>query len=190
MTLLYVDTPAQTLEADPCKINSTTSYILSKLKPLPKEVRPVPPFIPPTLEGLPIEHGGIQWAIIRDTTLDLPIDLIDFLREKVSGLRNPSLECSRIYLPEWWREVLLRGFEWLWDLEPGRFRDKDGGIYEDGVKIRWDWELLVRQLAQDDCFEATGKLEKAPDGLRNRRRIWRCLDETKKPTTEKGVLSR
>ena len=35
----------------------------------------------------------------------------------------------------------------------------------------------MRQLAQDDVFILEEGLKNAPDELKNRRRIWRCLDE-------------
>lgn len=44
----------------------------------------------------------------------------------------------------------------------------------------WDWELLVRQLAQLDAFEPGGVMESAPWALRNRRRIWRLLDDARR----------
>lgn len=57
--------------------------------------------------------------------------------------------------------------------------EKDGqsgiGINED----RWDWELLVRQLARHDSFNFGGILECLPRALLNRRRIWRLLDEAR-----------
>lgn len=48
------------------------------------------------------------------------------------------------------------------------------------MSLKWsdngfDWELLVRQLAQLDVFEP-GTAMPHP-GLRNRRRIWRILEE-------------
>lgn len=41
----------------------------------------------------------------------------------------------------------------------------------------WDGERLVRTLAQVDVFEPGQPLEHAPLRLRNRRRIWRLLEE-------------
>ena len=102
-----------------------------------------------------------------------------FIHHDLNGLHNPSLKrANPTYLPEYWREALIRGFSWLWDLDRVRVRLKDSETYEDGSKIRWDWERLVRVLAQDGVFEeSVGLLSDAPSGLRKRRRIWMGLDE-------------
>ena len=41
----------------------------------------------------------------------------------------------------------------------------------------WDWELLVRTLAQEKVFEGEASLADAPLGLQNRRRIWCTIEE-------------
>jgi hypothetical protein len=46
-------------------------------------------------------------------------------------------------------------------------------------KNAWDWELLVRQLTETDIFEPGKLMDHALLGLRNRRRIWRLVDEAK-----------
>lgn len=42
---------------------------------------------------------------------------------------------------------------------------------------KWDWELLVRQWAQKDVFEPGTYRQDLHLALRNRRRIWRILEE-------------
>lgn len=135
----------------------------------------------PTASGaytIPVNRRDIQWPLLQNTPLDIPPRLIAFVRDKVNGLHNPPLERSvPNFLPEYWLEVLLRGFLWLWDLDHVQCRRKDRETYDDGRKIHWDWEKLVRHLAQDDVFFSAEGLKDAPNGLGNRRRIWRCLDE-------------
>ena len=59
---------------------------------------------------------------------------------------------------------------WLWDLDPTMpLLDKGNDL--------WDWEQLVRQLAQVEVFEPGNPMSKAPLNLRNRRRIWRILEK-------------
>ena len=41
----------------------------------------------------------------------------------------------------------------------------------------WNWELLVRQLAQITLYEPGQVLKDLPLGLRNRRRIWRLVGD-------------
>jgi hypothetical protein len=71
---------------------------------------------------------------------------------------------------------------WLWDLDIFALKSHplapdtgDIPIYE--AEDFWDWELLVRTLAQVEVFEPGSLLEHAPLRLRNRRRIWRLLEE-------------
>lgn len=42
---------------------------------------------------------------------------------------------------------------------------------------KWDWELLVRQWAQTDVFDLGNYRQDVHQALRNRRRIWRILEE-------------
>lgn len=135
--------------------------------------------------SIPVYKGSLQWLLLHKTALDLPPDLISFVQNELHGLHNCSLKRStQTHLPEYWREIFLRGFPWLWDLDREQCRLKDSETYDDGSKIRWDWERLVRHLAQDDVFTSSEGLTNAPEGLKNRRRIWRCLDEMRVPIEE------
>jgi hypothetical protein len=49
------------------------------------------------------------------------------------------------------------------------------------------WELLVRTLAQVRVFEPGNPLQHAPFRLRNRRRIWRLLEEDKDEDIERLI---
>jgi hypothetical protein len=49
----------------------------------------------------------------------------------------------------------------------------------------WDWERLVRELAQTESFELGNLMDNDPLGLRNRRRIWRLIEEARKEDTTK-----
>lgn len=71
-------------------------------------------------------------------------------------------------------------FPWLWDLTSDSLAsmiDADRRTYEDDNA--WDWEQLVRQLAQVDIFTKGHTMENVQLGLRNRRRIWRLVDVAK-----------
>ncbi|KAI1367758.1 hypothetical protein F5Y08DRAFT_41351 [Xylaria arbuscula] len=43
----------------------------------------------------------------------------------------------------------------------------------------WDWETLVRKLSQVNCHESSNTTLSLPLGLKNCRRIWRCLEEAR-----------
>lgn len=61
---------------------------------------------------------------------------------------------------------------WLLDLDLPAFMRNE-------VELRagdeWNWELLMRQLAQDNLQEPRKVLEDLPFALKNRRRIWRLV---------------
>lgn len=88
---------------------------------------------------------------------------------------NLSLECTSQSSPGAWREALAGGYlSWLWDLEPDVLLRKEASK---PLRQEWNWELLVRQLAQVDLHEPRAVLEDLPMGLRNRRRIWRLVED-------------
>lgn len=62
---------------------------------------------------------------------------------------------------------------WLWDLDIEAVFAKESS--REGVI--WDWEMLVRQLSQVTAFEPGNPLEDVHPGLRNRRRIWRIVED-------------
>ncbi|KAI1267530.1 hypothetical protein F5Y18DRAFT_424637 [Xylariaceae sp. FL1019] len=108
-----------------------------------------------------------------------------------------SLECSRILTPLWWRDQLLSGnlIPWIFDLNLKNVQEfRKATFYDDLVDAErhlqekshifdensWDWELLVRHLAQPDVFENRGRLHGCKvSGLWNRRRIWKLLDNAR-----------
>ena len=86
-----------------------------------------------------------------------------------------DLECQFDYHPNIWRQGLLTGYlPWLWDLEPAAISHKEASKPHDQ---EWNWELLVRQLAQVNLHEPKAILVDVPLGLRNRRRIWRIVED-------------
>ncbi|KAI1771558.1 hypothetical protein F4818DRAFT_429386 [Hypoxylon cercidicola] len=75
---------------------------------------------------------------------------------------------------DWWYDALVskKLFPWLWDLEVEAVHKK----HQDGS---WDWELIVRRLSQVKIHEPSDETLNLPLGLRNRRRIWRLLEEAR-----------
>ena len=74
-----------------------------------------------------------------------------------------------------WRKALLLNYlPWLWDLEPQMVADKQL-CKPPGQE--WNWELLVRRLSIVNIHEPKAVFEDLPIGLRNRRRIWRIVDD-------------
>ena len=127
----------------------------------------------------------------------LPPELQHTIFKNLHPFTKPPVQCSRHLTPSTWKSLLLHGqlVPWLWELPalaaelPSidiSLNDRGNGNRTVNVKLdddydqSWDWELLVRQLAQPEVFEPGGVMESAPLALRNRRRIWRLLDEARR----------
>lgn len=65
-----------------------------------------------------------------------------------------------------------RAHPWLWDLDTGSIRAKQ-------TSGRWDWKSLLRSLSQPDIHMPSNESLHIPLSLRNRRRIWRILEEAR-----------
>ena len=86
-----------------------------------------------------------------------------------------SLECTATTPSSTWRRFPASGcLPWLWDLKLGTIAQKEASK---PLGRNWNWELLVRQLAQVNLHEPKAVLEDIPNGLRNRRRIWRLVQD-------------
>ena len=98
------------------------------------------------------------------------------IMEQLDWFHEPSLQCRFLDTPAEWLQALLQPalLPWLWDLDYEMLRMKE----RSKAKGReWNWELFVRQLAQPGIFEAGAVVKDLPLGLRNRRRIWRLVDD-------------
>ncbi|KAL9087050.1 MAG: hypothetical protein Q9165_006878 [Trypethelium subeluteriae] len=149
------------VEADPLSIPDLTMTILQHLQEFKgdraKRLSPEQRELKARLEQLPNEM------------LDHAISFLNTLTETSTKYVLPSSV---------WRAGLLRGklIPYLWDLDSVVIREKDAST--DGSEdSRWDWELLVRQLAQPNVFDEGQPLTDVPIGLKNRRRIWQLLDD-------------
>jgi hypothetical protein len=97
----------------------------------------------------------------------LPQEIIDLMCEMML-FKNPSLVCTRQIDQKHWSRGLSKGrlLPLLWDVDITSYNEA------------WDYELLVRQLAQDEFLDMASKLrEDVPAGLLNRCRIWKLLEE-------------
>ncbi|KAL8941407.1 MAG: hypothetical protein Q9216_002252 [Gyalolechia sp. 2 TL-2023] len=170
-------------DADPEEVPGLTEYILSQLQPLSTSSSSSPP----TKEK---EATSLSSRIAA-----LPQELQDMIPPQISWPMedNPDPRPTRCGTPEFWMHALMTGkaVPWLWDLnqdmcmvkhhfrKPNESKDND-----------WDWELMVRQLSQVDVFDLGRLMGRAPGGLRNRRRIWRCCRELVPDTVAMEELKR
>jgi hypothetical protein len=119
-------------------------------------------------------------ASLPQTFVSLPAEIEDEILKQLHPFINPSL--ARILPPSTWRRFLFSGtlLPWLWDLNPSILTSQQSNnnppFNADGA---WDWELLVRQLAQVEVFEDGNIMADVQLGLRNRRRIWRLVDDAR-----------
>lgn len=170
----------QQYEVPPFPIPNLTREVLAFLRPLPTEPSP--------------EFDRSSRHLLGGQVSQLPVELQDMIYDQLHPFVNPSLECTRQISADIWRSLLFDGrlFPWLWDLDPSMlqgpshtYADEGNGSYNNqnlpsyGASNFWDWERLVRELAQVEVFESGNLMEHAPLGLRNRRRIWRLLDEAR-----------
>lgn len=93
----------------------------------------------------------------------------------LSRISDLPMECAFQISPSAWCEALREGcLSWLWDLDPDAVAQKE---VAKPPEQEWNWELHVRQLAQVNLHEPRAVLEALPMGLRNRRRIWRLVED-------------
>jgi len=90
----------------------------------------------------------------------------------VHNLRDAEVICDYTHTPHWWCVALVNKemFPWLCDIDTDMIRKKQ----QTG---NWNWELLSRQLSQTKIHDPCDTTLKLPLRLRNRRRIWRTLEE-------------
>lgn len=81
-----------------------------------------------------------------------------------------TLACNRVLDPIVWQRILSDAslLPFLWDIDKSVIMSHGPGF---------DYELLVRQLSQPEMFDKGHSLHTLPSRLRNRRRIWRLLED-------------
>lgn len=86
----------------------------------------------------------------------------------------PDIEPRLLETQDECYELLLkpRTFPWLWDFDTGCIRDKR-------LSGPWNWKSLVHDLSQPDIHMPSNDALHIPVSLRNRRRIWRILEEAR-----------
>lgn len=96
--------------------------------------------------------------------------------EQLNLLHLTSLDCTHTLEPTVRYQSLLEyaTIPWLWDLDYQVLRNKEASKPQGRD---WDWELLIRQLAQPDIYEPGKALPNLPLGVRNRQRIWRLVED-------------
>ncbi|KAL2045158.1 hypothetical protein N7G274_002239 [Stereocaulon virgatum] len=123
--------------------------------------------MPSTLQTFPA--GGLAHYLSQ-----LPPELITSILRQLHPFLNPPKQCTYLISPTYWLQALLDKslLPWLWDLDVEAItRKQDSAISGQ----QWDWELLLRQLAQNDDYEqepVSWAMDEIPLSLRNRRRIW------------------
>ncbi|KAI9692687.1 MAG: hypothetical protein M1820_009437 [Bogoriella megaspora] len=90
----------------------------------------------------------------------------------ISELEAPSSQNTASQ--DWYFSCFCNGqiFPWLWDLDLEVFHEK----HRSG---QWDWKRLAFELADKTIHEPGNTSLQLPLALRNRRRIWRLLEEAR-----------
>lgn len=129
--------------------------------------------VPLTKQKLPDASSSASQQLASQLA-PLPPELLDDILTHLLPFENPPLNPTRLLPPSKWRSMLFSGkiLPWLWDLDDTAL---DSRSIENLPSYRdddtWDWELLIRQLAQADVFSEGSQMSKVQLGLRNRRRL-------------------
>ncbi|KAI1758724.1 hypothetical protein GGR53DRAFT_215118 [Hypoxylon sp. FL1150] len=148
----------------PLSMPDMTSAILENLR-----------FLPPATVATP---GAISF---QQQFLALPPELRDHICSFLVSRHGLPGACSG-RLPHWvWRDVLLGGkcLPFLPEIDVRAVEDfctTWDGAYQGREP---NWELLVRRLSQESwsIWDAESSSLDVPNGLRNRRRIWKLVEE-------------
>ena len=74
----------------------------------------------------------------------------------------------------WHQALSKQELAWLWDLDENACAQKEAAKPQGQ---EWNWELLFEQLTQVDILKPKAVFEDLPMGLRNRRRIWKIVED-------------
>lgn len=150
----------QPYETDPLNIPDLSSVVISCLQIYPAEC---------TRSASPA-HAQLA-AKLRS----LPTELFDHIIDSMGPIHNLPVQCTRLIEPVHWQRLLCSKYlPYLWDL--------DIAVIQYCLSDeKWDYELLVRQLAQKGIWEyfKLNDRGKYHHGIWNRRRIWRLVEEMK-----------
>ncbi|KAI9708921.1 MAG: hypothetical protein M1820_003615 [Bogoriella megaspora] len=121
-----------------------------------------------------LEHAQLH----EQNPLDIP-HLTDSILQNLQILASADGSTSssaNMDEQDWFREAITNNqiFPWLWDIDRKQILSK-----QSSGSGRWNWKLLARQLTQRDLHEPTSTILRLPLQLRNRRRIWRLLEEAR-----------
>ncbi|KAI0382558.1 hypothetical protein F5Y04DRAFT_252906 [Hypomontagnella monticulosa] len=150
--------------AYPLHVPDLTAAILDNLRDLPLASTAIP-------EAVPFREGFVM----------LPPELREQVCSLLVSRRGMPSSCNGL-MPQWvWRELLLDGtcLPFLWDLDIAVVKDFCARWDRDHKGEEPNWELLVRKLSQQAwcVWDAESSSLRVPNGLRNRRRIWKLVEE-------------
>lgn len=142
------------LEADPITIPGFVAQLMENLKPLSDE-------------------EAAKYSSNNPAKSFSETDL-----RALHNVKDLNLCCEFTHTDRAWRSLLLDKtvFPWLWDLTLSSLPMRPKDSPEDKL---WNWELLVRKLSQIVIHEPEDATLNLPFELKNRRRIWRILDEAR-----------
>jgi len=125
------------------------------------------------LENLEPISAGSQDSTTKTQEPDSPIQ--ECSPSEYQNFQNASLDCTYNHPPSSWYQALATNkqlFPWLFDLNQTL-------IHQKHHSETWNWELLIRKISQTTIHEPNDKTLTLPVALRNRRRIWRLLEEAR-----------
>uniref|UniRef100_A0A0B7K335 Uncharacterized protein n=1 Tax=Bionectria ochroleuca TaxID=29856 RepID=A0A0B7K335_BIOOC len=99
--------------------------------------------------------------------------ILDNLEPDASGIRSEEASTD-LEDQDWWFNKLITKKElpWLWDLD-------EDLVHKKQRTGDWNWELLVKKLSGPDIYRPEDETLRLPLGLRNRQRIWKCIEDAR-----------
>ncbi|KAI0165350.1 hypothetical protein GGR52DRAFT_558411 [Hypoxylon sp. FL1284] len=149
----------------PLHVPHLTLAILDNLRTMP----PGPKDTPETID-------------FRNKFLTLPTELRDHICSFLVSRNGLPDTCNGFLPQELWLELLLAGkiLPFLPEIDADAINDFCLLWDKDHQGSEPNWELLVRRLSQEDWSggdDTENSSLKVPSGLRNRRRIWRLVED-------------
>ncbi|CAG9982212.1 unnamed protein product [Clonostachys byssicola] len=99
--------------------------------------------------------------------------ILDNLELYVPGIRSEATSTDLEDQDRGYNKLInKKELPWLWDLDEDVVRKKQR-------TGDWNWELLVDKLSGTDIYRPEDETLRLPLGLRNRRRIWKCIEDAR-----------
>jgi hypothetical protein len=174
-------------------IPSLPSYILSHLEPVIETNANVPANVTLTEFTFPRLSQYSQLALLPPELVEQITSYLDI--ESVFALRATCLHIANsICLQQhFWYKRLMKNEVFGFFFPTPRTQDITMELRNKSITLRllppyMDWMKLIKQLSQYSSFTEAGVFHDAPPGFKNRRRIWKILEQIEEIEAQSSTL--